>query len=139
VSLNVVFKRGGRIEESAISYAYENRNETMKLAQSTLINRNIKVANHRTSMRLERSMWNALEEIAEREGKSIHDLATLVDSRRNESSLTAAMRVFALSYFRAASTDVGHIRAGHGVNSLSTGGGSNVGRQIGSRLAEKVL
>jgi len=131
--------RGGRIKECAMSYAYENRNETMKLAQSTLINRNIKVANHRTSMRLERSMWNALEEIAVREDKSIHDLATLVDARRNESSLTAAMRVFILSYFRAASTDVGHIRAGHGINSFNAGGGSTAGALTGSRLAEKIL
>ena len=84
---------------------------------STLINRNIRVSGHRTSMRLERSMWNALEEICQREGRNMHDLCTMVDARRSESSLTAAMRVFVLSYFRAAATDVGHIRAGHGVQS----------------------
>lgn len=114
----------------------------MKLAQSTLINRNIKVGNHRTSMRLERSMWSALEEIAEREVKSIHDLATLVDAQRDESSLTAAMRVFILSYFRAASTDIGHIRAGHGIHSSSTKGNSTMDGLESldeGRLTEKAL
>ena len=59
-------------------------------------------------------MWDALAEIARRENLTIHQLCTQVDARRHESSLTAAIRVFTLSYFRAAATEDGHGRAGHG-------------------------
>jgi predicted DNA-binding ribbon-helix-helix protein len=65
-------------------------------------------------MRLEPVMWEALEEICRRENRTIHDIGTLVDARRRESSLTAAMRVFILGYFRAAVTEQGHTLAGHG-------------------------
>lgn len=82
---------------------------------STLINRNVRVCGHRTSMRLEASMWEALDEIGEREGKTLHELCSTIDEYRDESSLTAAIRVFILSYFRSAATDIGHIRSGHGM------------------------
>lgn len=84
------------------------------MTMSTLTSRNITVSGHRTSMRLEPDMWDALEEICQRESLSAHEICTLIDSRRHRSSLTAAMRVFILSYFRAAATDEGHLRAGHG-------------------------
>lgn len=73
-----------------------------RLRQSTLVNRNVTVNGHRTSMRLEPSMWEALDEIGRREGATIHKLCSMVDSTRAQSSLTAAMRVFILTYFRAA-------------------------------------
>ncbi|MGB8274865.1 MAG: ribbon-helix-helix domain-containing protein [Alphaproteobacteria bacterium] len=68
---------------------------------STLVNRNVTVSGHRTSMRLEPAMWEALEEICTRENLTIHAVCSLVDARRTQSSLTAAMRVFILGYFRA--------------------------------------
>ena len=37
-----------------------------------------------------------------RENMTVHQVCSLVDSRRTQSSLTAAMRVFILGYFRAA-------------------------------------
>jgi predicted DNA-binding ribbon-helix-helix protein len=83
-------------------------------ARSTLVNRNVVIDGHRTSMRLESSMWEALEEIAAREGLSVSQLCEQVDRRRRQSSLTAAMRVFIVSYFRTAATEHGHADAGHG-------------------------
>lgn len=60
-------------------------------------------------------MWDALKDIARREGATIHDLCSLVSKRkRDESSLTAAVRVFVMLYFRAAATEEGHTKAGHG-------------------------
>lgn len=85
--------------------------------RSTLVNRNVTVNGHRTSMRLEPAMWDALEDICGREKMSIHDVCSLVDSHRSQSSLTAAMRVFILGYFRAAVTETGHTLAGHGARS----------------------
>ena len=83
-------------------------------ADSTLVNRNVTVAGRRTSLRLEPAMWDALEEVARREGTTVHRLCTLVEARRRESSLTAAIRVFILGYYRAAATEDGHGNAGHG-------------------------
>jgi len=82
---------------------------------STLVNRNVTVAGRRTSMRLEPAMWDALQQICLREGKTLNQLVTEIDRQRVESSLTAAIRVYLLQYFSAAATDEGHRLAGHGV------------------------
>lgn len=82
---------------------------------STLVSRNITVRGRRTSVRLEPEMWAALRDIARRERCRIHDLCSLVQARKNpNTSLTAAIRVFLMLYYRAASTEEGHIRAEHG-------------------------
>lgn len=83
--------------------------------KSTLISRNITVLGRRTSVRLEPEMWTALREIAKREDCKIHDICSLIQLRKNpNTSLTAAIRVFLMLYFRAATTEDGHKRAGHG-------------------------
>ena len=83
---------------------------------STLINRNVTVGGHRTSIRLERAMWDALRQICEREHKALNELVTEIERQRVESSLTAAIRVYLLRYFCAAATDEGHRLAGHGAS-----------------------
>lgn len=75
---------------------------------SSLISRNVTVGGRRTSIRLESDMWDALREIGQRETMSAHQLCTLVKERRRESSLTAAVRVFIMSYFRTAAGRNGH-------------------------------
>jgi predicted DNA-binding ribbon-helix-helix protein len=77
---------------------------------STLQSRNIVVAGRRTSMRLEPDMWRALADIAEREERSLHELCTMVHRLRRRSSLTSAVRVFILSYYRTLARDL----EGHG-------------------------
>ncbi|HUN45759.1 MAG TPA: ribbon-helix-helix domain-containing protein [Stellaceae bacterium] len=81
---------------------------------STLVSGNVTVAGRRTSIRLEPQMWGALREICAREGKTVHMLVTEVDRGRAASSLTAAIRVHVMDYFRTAATEDGHRRAGHG-------------------------
>ena len=83
--------------------------------KSTLISRNINVNGKRTSMRLEPAMWDALGEICRREKLNLHQLCGMVSGYKgDETSFTAAIRVFSVSYFRAASTEEGHRQAGHG-------------------------
>jgi predicted DNA-binding ribbon-helix-helix protein len=84
------------------------------VVQRMLQNRNLMVSGRRTSVRLEPQMWDALHEIARRERRAIGEIATLVDRQRHQSTLTAAIRVFIVSYFRNAATDDGHRNAGHG-------------------------
>jgi predicted DNA-binding ribbon-helix-helix protein len=83
------------------------------LQESTLRSGNVTVNGRRTSIRLEPAMWQALREISTREGKTLHALVTEIEHARAQSSLTAAIRVFLLDYFRAAATEEGHRRAGH--------------------------
>lgn len=90
----------------------ENNNEEFK---STLVSRNITVLGKRTSVRLEPEMWKELKNISERESCTIHDLCSLISLRKSKAtSLTAAIRVFLMLYFRAAATENGHAQAGHG-------------------------
>lgn len=87
----------------------------MKSQESTLVSRNITVLGHRTSVRLEPDMWTALKDIADREGCKIHDVCSLIALRKEQgTSLTAAIRVFIVLYYKAAATEEGHQRAGHG-------------------------
>lgn len=87
----------------------------MKSHESTLVSRNITVLGHRTSVRLEPDMWTALKDIADREGCKIHDVCSLIALRKEQgTSLTAAIRVFIVLYYKAAATEDGHQRAGHG-------------------------
>ncbi len=80
-----------------------------------LLSKNITIFGRRTSIRLEREMWKALHDIAKRENCSIHDICSLVSIRKDSgSSLTAAIRVFIMLYYKASSTEQGHMEAGHG-------------------------
>ncbi len=88
--------------------------DRMAPGASTLVNRNVTIGRRRTSLRLEPAMWDALEEICRREEMSKHELCAMIDGRRRSSSLTAAIRVFMVTYFRAAATEVGHASIGHG-------------------------
>jgi len=86
-----------------------------------LLSRNVTIQGHRTSVRLEPDMWEALKDICRRERSTLHEVCTAVaQHRRGGVSLTAAIRVFIMAYFRAAATDDGHQRAGHG-NGMPSG------------------
>lgn len=62
--------------------------------------RNVVIASRRTSVSLERFVWDAVSDICDQEGVTVGALFTLIDERRGEDSLASALRVFALTYFR---------------------------------------
>jgi len=98
---------------SSANEKWENKSKTS--ARGGLISRNVTVNNHRTSIRLESEMWSGFREICRRERASMHELCTMVAEHKPPgTSLTAAIRVFIMAYFRAASTEDGHMKAGHG-------------------------
>ncbi|MBE2191556.1 MAG: ribbon-helix-helix domain-containing protein [Alphaproteobacteria bacterium] len=83
--------------------------------KSTLVSKNITILGRRTSVRLEPEMWDSLYDVARRERTSIHNVCSLIYLRKvKQSTLTAAIRVFLLLYFRAASTEDGHAHVHHG-------------------------
>ncbi|MBV9528827.1 ribbon-helix-helix domain-containing protein [Sphingomonas sp.] len=69
--------------------------------QSTLVLRNIFVGGRRTSARLEPALWDALRDIAERQNRSMSELLTEIERERCTSGLTAAIRVYAVEFYRA--------------------------------------
>lgn len=90
------------------------RDELRARRGSSLVIRNVIVEGRRTSIRLEPEMWRSLQDICKRERCTAHDIATMVAAGRTQGSLTAALRVFVMVYFRAAATEDGHNNAGHG-------------------------
>jgi predicted DNA-binding ribbon-helix-helix protein len=47
-------------------------------------------------------MWDALQDIARRRQATVHDLVTEIDRSRTASSLTAAIRVYIVDFYRSA-------------------------------------
>jgi predicted DNA-binding ribbon-helix-helix protein len=79
-----------------------------------LVNRNITIDGRRTSIRLEPAMWDALADICRREGTTRAAVCSgICVHKQEETTLTAALRVFIMAYFRAAATEEGHLKAGH--------------------------
>jgi predicted DNA-binding ribbon-helix-helix protein len=86
---------------------------------SRLVNRNVVAERGRTSMRLEPELWEALLEICEREGQDMSSLVRKVEQNGHAGGRTSAVRVFVMSYFREAATELGHSASGHGMLAIS--------------------
>jgi predicted DNA-binding ribbon-helix-helix protein len=89
-----------------------------RVQDSRLVNRNVVASHGRTSMRLEPELWSALDEICRREGITLAALVQQIEVGCFPGGRTSAVRVYALSYFRAAATEQGHRDAGHGCQPL---------------------
>jgi predicted DNA-binding ribbon-helix-helix protein len=76
--------------------------------------RSVMIKRRRTTIRMDDDTWDALHEIARRELITLNDVCSQIAAARPpELSLTVALRVFALRYFRDAATENGHVKAGH--------------------------
>ena len=78
-------------------------NSPTKPSRTSLVTRNIRLGQMRTSVRLERVEWQALETICQREGLDRHLFAARVqaDAARTENTLTSRLRSAILVYFMA--------------------------------------
>lgn len=80
-----------------------------------LVNRTLHIGKRRTSARLDEFTWSALRDIAEREGVTLNQLCTAIaDVKPRGLSLSTAIRLGVLQYYREAATESGHIIAGDG-------------------------
>ena len=70
---------------------------------TALICRNVTVSGRRTSIRMEQVMWTSLTDICRREDRTINEIISMIDEKRAETNLTAAIRVFIICYYRDAS------------------------------------
>jgi len=62
----------------------------------TDLKRSLTIAGHRTSLSLEPEFWQALQDVARSEGKTIAGLVGEIDARRGERNLSSAIRVWLL-------------------------------------------
>ncbi|MFI4947856.1 MAG: ribbon-helix-helix domain-containing protein [Alphaproteobacteria bacterium] len=83
---------------------------TPENAPSSLVIHNVVVGGHRTSVRLEPVMWEALHDIAQRLRTTTHNLVTHIDRERTASSLTAAIRVYIVDFYRAAAMPAAQVQ-----------------------------
>ena len=64
--------------------------------------RTISIGNHRTSVRLEAVMWDALADIAEEQERTVYDVIAEIRRNHNQANLSAAIRVYIVEHYRAA-------------------------------------
>ena len=68
--------------------------------KSSLITRNVRIHDRRTSVRLEPQLWRALEMIAVREQTDTNAICTRVaEQPRDGGGFTSALRVYIIRYF----------------------------------------
>ncbi len=68
--------------------------------KSPVVKRSIAVGGHKTSLSLEDAFWNALKEIASHRKLTLSELVHAVDSGRQHSNLSSALRLFVLDQYR---------------------------------------
>ncbi len=74
-------------------------------ASARVVKRSLVIAGHRTSISLEEAFWRRLRRIALERGRSLNQLAAMVDASRGDANLSSAVRVFVLEAERAAHPD----------------------------------
>lgn len=83
-------------------------------AAANLALRTVSLGTHRSSLRLERAVWAALDAACKRERMTVSEFVRQHGEGRSEGTRTSAVRCAVLDYWRAAATEAGHAAAGHG-------------------------
>ena len=66
-----------------------------------LVRPSVYVRGSKVTISLEPSIWEAFQEIAAEQGKTVNELATEIEQRRIGNNLSAAIRVYIIDYYRA--------------------------------------
>ena len=92
----------------------DGQSENGSLSGTCLVMHNLVIFGRRTTVRLEAEIWASFKNVAECEACTVHELASRIYSRKKRGqSLTSAIRVFVMLYYRDAATEAGHAKAGH--------------------------
>jgi predicted DNA-binding ribbon-helix-helix protein len=68
--------------------------------KSPVVKRSIVVAGHKTSVSLEQAFWNGMKEISALRNMTLSELVGEIDRNRQRGSLSSAIRLFVLDYFK---------------------------------------
>ncbi len=80
--------------------------------RTKLISKNVTINGRRTSLRLEQASWDAINDICQCEGLTLHELCSLIETRRQGASRTSAVRAFIVTYFRTVVAANGALQRG---------------------------
>ncbi|MBO6950010.1 MAG: ribbon-helix-helix domain-containing protein [Rhodospirillales bacterium] len=80
--------------------------------------RNIMIAKRRTTIRLEAAVWDALDEICEKEGINRHQICTRIDAARDGANRAQAVRATVINYLRLAASGSAGNRIDAALNGL---------------------
>jgi len=65
-----------------------------------LLCKNVVVNGRRTSMRLEKEVWNALSESCRHQNISLNTLCSQIEKSKDKRGLSSAMRIHALNFYK---------------------------------------
>ncbi len=80
--------------------------------RTQLISKNVTINGRRTSLRLEKASWEAMDDICKCEELTLHELCSLIENRRQGASRTSAVRAFIVTYFRTVVAEYGALQRG---------------------------
>jgi len=70
--------------------------------KSAIVKRSVIIAGHKTSVSVEDAFWKELKAIAGERDMNISELITSIDSDRQHSNLSSAIRLYVLNYYQSA-------------------------------------
>jgi predicted DNA-binding ribbon-helix-helix protein len=70
------------------------------------VKRSVVVGGHKTSVSLEEAFWSGMKEISGGRGKTLSELVSEINDRREQGNLSSAIRLFVLDYFRSGATPI---------------------------------
>jgi predicted DNA-binding ribbon-helix-helix protein len=74
--------------------------------KSTVVKRSIVLAGHKTSVSLEDPFWEGLKETAKAKRQSLSDLVSGIDTDREHTNLSSAIRLFVLNHYKVVRSSV---------------------------------
>ena len=80
--------------------------------KSPVVKRSVVVAGHKTSVSLKDAFWECLKEIAGKRQTNLGALVAVIDSQRQHSNLSSAIRLFVLDFHRNQSSEAEERRNG---------------------------
>ena len=82
--------------------------------KSTIVKRSVIIAGHKTSVSLdEDAFWKALKAIARQRDMNLSELVTSIDSDRQHSNLSSAIRLYVLNHYQSAVMNAAGSRSQH--------------------------
>jgi predicted DNA-binding ribbon-helix-helix protein len=68
--------------------------------KSSILQRSVVIAGHKTSISLEDAFWECLRRIANERGQTLSALIGRIDTDRERANLSSAIRLFVLGFYR---------------------------------------
>jgi len=88
--------------------------------KSSVAKRSIVIGGHKTSVSLEEPFWTALKQIAAQRETTLSELVKDIDTHREHSNLSSAIRLFVLATYQNEIVDAAdRQRAGHSAHEIA--------------------